>query len=139
MTDLLNNELIEAFQKSGMSIDEFIANYLAEKGVANPGQVVNELNNTLTGIDKNYEELKKHKAAGKDRASFLRNVCDKVAESADAQKAGEAFTILIDALNEEESSGAKAAPFESVDAVNYMKKLEEAITKDSLKNFSEGE
>ena len=137
MTELLNNELIEAFQNSGMSIDEFITVYLEKKGIADPGKIVKELNNTLAGIDNNYEELKKHKAAGKDRASFLRGVCDKVSENTDSKKAGEAFNIIIDALNGNESSNTNAAPFEGVDAVNYMNKLTKVIEQNSLKNFRE--
>ena len=139
MTDLseFNQEdLIEAFQNSGLSIDEFILAYLKEKGIDNPEEALAGINFTFAEIDKNYEDLKKCKAEGGNRKTFLRRVCDNVTQNADSQKAGEALAIITAGLNNAEQP-ENSMPYDGLDAVNYIDKLEKAIVKNTLNGYDE--
>ena len=139
MTDLREfnqKDLIEDFQKSGMSIDEFILAYLKEKGIENPEEALAEINSTFAEIDKNYEDLKKCKSEGGNRKTFLRRVCDNVTQNADSQKAGEALAIITAGLNNAEQP-ENSMPYDGLDAVNYIDKLEKAIRKNTLNGYDE--
>ncbi len=141
MTDLseFNQEdLIEAFQNSGLSIDEFILAYLKEKGIDNPEEALAGINFTFAEIDKNYEDLKKCKAEGGNRKTFLRRVCDNVIQNADSQKAGEALAIITAGLNNAEQP-ENSMPYDGLDAVNYIDKLEKAIRKNTLNGYDDEE
>ena len=129
-------DLIEAFQNSGMSIDEFILAYLKDKGIENPEEALAEINSTFAGIDKNYEDLKKCKAEGGNRKTFLRRICDNVTQNADPQKAGEALTIITAGLNNADQP-ENSMPYDGLDAVNYIDKLEKAIVKNTLNGYDE--
>lgn len=129
-------DLIEAFQKSGMAIDDFIITYLKEKGIENPEGALAELNATFSGIDKNYEDLKKCKAEGGNRKTFLRRVCDNVTQNAEPQKAGEALAIITAGLNNADQP-ENSMPYDGLDAVNYIDKLEKAIVKNTLNGYDE--
>ena len=139
MTDLseFNQEdLIEAFQNSGLSIDEFILAYLKEKGIDNPEEALAEINSTFAGIDKNYEDLKKCKAKGGNRKTFLRRICDNVTQNADPQKAGEALAIITAGLNNADRP-ENSMSYDGLDAVSYIDKLEKAIVKNTLNGYDE--
>lgn len=141
MTDLseFNQEdLIEAFQNSGLSIDEFILAYLKEKGIDNPEEALAGINFTFAEIDKNYEDLKKCKAEGGNRKTFLRRVFDNVTQNADSQKAGEALAIITAGLNNAEQP-ENSMPYDGLDAVNYIDKLEKAIRKNTLNGYDDEE
>lgn len=129
-------DLIEAFQNSGMSIDEFILAYLKDKGIENPEEALAEINSTFAGIDKNYEDLKKCKAEGGNRKTFLRRICDNVTQNADPQKAGEALAIITAGLNNADQP-ENSMPYDGLDAVNYIDKLEKAIVKNTLNGYDE--
>ena len=139
MTDLseFNQEdLIEAFQNSGLSIDEFILAYLKDKGIENPEKALAEINSTFAGIDKNYEDLKKCKAEGGNRKTFLRRVCDNVTQNAEPQKAGEALAIITAGLNNADQP-ENSMPYDGLDAVSCIDKLEKAIKKNALNGYDE--
>ena len=139
MTDLREfnqKDLIEAFQNSGLSIDEFILAYLKEKGIDNPEEALAEINSTFAGIDKNYEDLKKCKAEGGNRKTFLRRICDNVTQNADPQKAGEALAIITAGLNNADQP-ENSMPYDGLDAVSYIDKLEKAIKKNALNGYNE--
>ena len=130
-------DLIEAFQKSGMAIDDFIITYLKGKGIENPEGALAELNATFSGIDKNYEDLKKCKAEGGNRKTFLRCVCDNVTQNTAPQKAGEALAIITAGLNNDSEQPKNCQPYDGLDAVNYIDKLEKAIVKNTLNGYDE--
>lgn len=139
MTDLREfnqKDLIEAFQNSGLSIDEFILAYLKEKGIDNPEEALAEINSTFAGIDKNYEDLKKCKAEGGNRKTFLRRICDNVTQNADPQKAGEALAIITAGLNNADRP-ENSMSYDGLDAVSYIDKLEKAIVKNTLNGYDE--
>ena len=136
MTEFDQKDLLEEFQNSGMSIDEFILAYLKEKGIENPEGALAEMNATFAGIEKNYEDLKKCKAEGGNRKTFLRRVCDNVTQNADPQKAGEALAIITAGLNNAEQP-ENSMPYDGLDAVNYIDKLEKAIEKNTLNSYNE--
>lgn len=129
-------DLIEAFQNSGMSIDEFILAYLKEKGIENPEKALADINSTFAEVDKNYEDLKKCKAEGGNRKTFLRRVCDNVTQNAEPQKAGEALAIITAGLNNADQP-ENSMPYDGLDAVNYIDKLEKAIVKNTLNGYDE--
>ena len=136
LSEFNQEELIEAFQNSGLSIDEFILAYLKDKGIENPEEALAEINSTFAGIDKNYEDLKKCKAEGGNRKTFLRRICDNVTQNADPQKAGEALAIITAGLNNAEQP-ENSMPYDGLDAVNYIDKLEKAIVKNTLNGYDE--
>ena len=139
MTDLseFNQEdLIEAFQNSGLSIDEFILAYLKEKGIDNPEEALADINSTFAEVDKNYEDLKKCKAEGGNRKTFLRRICDNVMQNADPQKAGEALAIITAGFNNADQP-ENSMPYDGLDAVSCIDKLEKAIKKNALNGYDE--
>ena len=136
MTDFDQKDLLNEFQDSGMSIDEFILAYLKDKGIENPEEALAEINSTFAEIDKNYEDLKKCKAEGGNRKTFLRRICDNVTQNADPQKAGEALAIITAGLNNADQP-ENTMPYDGLDAVNYIEKLEKAIRKNTLNGYDE--
>ena len=71
-------DILEAYQQSGLTVDEFIVAYLRDKGIENPEKVAAGIDSSFKKIDKNYEELKKCKAQGGNRQTFLRNITVRV-------------------------------------------------------------
>ena len=129
-------DLVESFQNSGLSIDEFILAYLKDKGIENPEKALAEINSTFAGIDKNYEDLKKCKAEGGNRKTFLRRICDNVTQNTDPQKAGEALAIITAGLNNADQP-ENSMPYDGLDAVSCIDKLEKAIKKNALNGYDE--
>ena len=138
ITDFDQKDLLNEFQDSGMSIDEFILAYLKDKGIENPEEALAEINSTFAGIDKNYEDLKKCKAEGGNRKTFLRRICDNVMQNADPQKAGDALAIITAGLNNADQP-ENSMPYDGLDAVNYIDKLEKAIRKNTLNGYDDEE
>ena len=128
--------LLNEFQNSGLSADEFIKKYFAAKGIENPEEALAEINSTFAGIDKNYEDLKKCKAEGGNRKTFLRRICDNVTQNADPQKAGEALAIITAGLNNADQP-ENSMPYDGLDAVSCIDKLEKAIKKNALNGYDE--
>ena len=131
-------DILDAYQKSGLTVDKFIVAYLREKGIENPEDVAATIDFSFKKIDKNYEELKKCKTQGGNRQSFLRQICDKTFKDTNEQKTGEALSILISGLNNSDNQTAAAPAYEGVDAVNYVNKLENAIKNSALAGYAEG-
>jgi len=131
-------DILEAYQQSGLTVDEFIAAYLRDRGIENPEKVAAGINSSFKKIDKNYEELKKCKTQGGNRENFLRQICDETFKDTDSQKTGEALHILITGLNGNDNPTAAAPAYEGVDAVNYVNKLENAIKNSALAGYAEG-
>ena len=129
-------DILEAYQQSGLTVDEFIAAYLRDKGIENPEKVAAAIDSSFKKIDKNYEELKKCKTQGGNRQSFLRQICDKTFKDTNEQKTGEALSILISGLNNSDNQTAAAPAYEGLDAVNYVNKLEEAIKNNALAGYT---
>ena len=136
MTNLEQDDLFESFQRSGKSIEEFMLTYLKEKGIKNPEVALAEINSTLFAIDQNYEELKKVKATGGNRKTFLRRICDIVTKNTDSKKAGEALAILTAGLNNTEQPKS-SMPYDGLDAVNHIDKLENAIKENAIREYTE--
>lgn len=128
-------DILEAYQQSGLTVDEFIVAYLRDKGIENPEKVAAGIDSSFKKIDKNYEELKKCKAQGGNRQSFLRQICDKTFKNTNEQKTGEALIILISGLNNSDNQTAAPA-YEGLDAVNYVNKLEDAIKNNALAGYT---
>lgn len=130
-------DILEAYQQSELTVDEFIVAYLRDKGIENPEKVAAGIDSSFKKIDKNYEELKKYKAqgGGGNRQSFLRQICDKTFKNTNEQKTGEALSILISGLNNSDNQTAAAPAYEGLDAVNYVNKLEEAIKNNALAGY----
>ena len=128
--------LLNEFQNSGLSADEFIKKYFTAKGIENPEEALAEINSTFAGIDKNYEDLKKCKAEGGNRKTFLRRICDNVTQNADPQKAGEALAIITAGLNNADQP-ENSMPYDGLDAVSCIDKLEKAIKKNALNGYDE--
>ena len=128
--------LLEEFQRSGLSADEFIKKYLAGKGIADPDKAVKEIDSTLSEIDHHYSEIKKAKAEGKDRKSYLRDVCDSVLGNADTKKAGQAVAIVTNAL-EGKDSPESALEYDGIEAASLISDLDKAIENSTLAMLSE--
>ena len=133
----LAQDILDAYQKSGLTIDEFIVAYLRDKGIKNPEEVTAIIDSSFKKIDQNYEELKKCRPQGGNRQSFLRQICDKTFKDTNEQKTGEALSILISGLNNSDNQTAAAPAYEGLDAVNYVNKLENAIRNNALTGFTE--
>ena len=128
-------DIFEAYQQSGLTVDEFIVAYLRDKGIKNPEEVTAIIDSSFKKIDYNYEELKKYKSQGGDRKRFLRNICDETFKNTDEQKTGEALTVLLSGLNNDENPITDVPAYEDVDAVSYMNKLENAIKNNALADY----
>ena len=133
----LAQDILDAYQKSGLTIDEFIVAYLQDKGIENPEDVAATIDSSFKKIDQNYEDLKKCKAQVGNRQTFLRNICDETFKNTDEKKTGEALAVLLSGLNNGENPVANAPAYEGVDAVNYVNKLENAIRNNALTGFTE--
>lgn len=127
--------LLGEFQRSGLSVDEFIKNYLAKKGIADPDGAVKEIGSTLSEIDRHYAEIKKAKEQGKDRKAYLRSVCDSVLGDADPKKAGNAVAIVTNALEGRETPEA-ALEYDGIEAVSLVADLDKAIENSTLAMLS---
>lgn len=131
-------DILDAYQKSGLTVDKFIVAYLREKGIENPEDVAATIDFSFKKIDQNYEDLKKckAKAQGGNRQTFLRNICDETFKNTDEKKTGEALAVLLSGLNNSENTVANAPAYEGVDAVNYVNKLEDAIKSNALADYT---
>ncbi|MBE6375784.1 MAG: hypothetical protein E7050_04890 [Lentisphaerae bacterium] len=132
----IDSGILEVYQQSGLTVDEFIISYLRDRGIENPEKVAAVINSSFKKIDKNYEELKKCKAQGGNRQSFLRQICDKTFKNTNEQKTGEALSILISGLNNSDNQTAAAPAYEGLDAINYVNKLDEAIKNNALSGYA---
>ena len=127
--------LLAEFQRSGLSADEFIKKYLAGKGVPDPDAAVKEIDSTLTEIDRNYAAIKTAKEQGKDRKTYLREVCDSVFGDAAPEKAGKAVATVANALEGKESPES-ALEYDGFEAVSLVADLDKAIENSTLAMLS---
>lgn len=127
--------LLAEFQRSGLSADEFIKKYLAGKGIANPDEAVKEIDSTLSEIDRHYAEIKKAKEQGRDRKSYLRDVCNSVLGNADSKKAGLAVATVTNAL-EGKGSPESALEYDGIEAASLISDLDKAIENSTLAMLS---
>ena len=124
--------LLNAFEKSGLSEEEFIKQYLEIHGVANSCDILQKINSTLAGIDKHYEALKKAKNEGKDRKAYLREICDQVFIQADSPaKAGAALCSVINAL-EGKTETSDSLNYDGIEAISLIDNLDRAIVNNTL-------
>lgn len=130
--------LLNEFQNSGLSADEFIKKYFAAKGIKNPDQVIAEIDSTLSDIDYHYSEIKKAKEKGIDRKSYLRGVCDSVFANADAQKAGAALGIVTKGIEGKEQDSS-SLEYDGFEAASLISDLDTAIVNSTLEMLSEGD
>ena len=127
--------LLNEFQNSGLSADEFIQKYFTAKGIRNPEQVVAEIDSTLSDIDHHYAEIKKAKEKGIDRKSYLRGICDSVFAEADTQKAGIALGIVTKGIEGKEQNG-NILEYEGFEAASLISDLDNAIINSTLEMLS---
>jgi len=62
--------VLDEFEKSGKTIDEFIQEKLTAEGRTDAAEFVAEMNATFESIDKKYESLQKFKEQGYNRTEW---------------------------------------------------------------------
>ena len=129
--------LMEDFEKSGLSIDEFCKKYLAECGVKNPEEKLKKIDETFAGIEKHYKAIQKTRKQGGTRAQYLFKTCDPILSSTSPENAGKILSAIIQAIvgKKDESLEVKYTDDETKEeAMIALEKTLEAVT---VKNLSE--
>ena len=129
--------LMEDFEKSGLSIDEFCKKYLAECGVKNPEEKLKKIDETFAGIEKHYKAIQKTRKQGGTRAQYLFKTCDPILSSTSPENAGKILSAIIQAIvgKKDESLEVKYTDDETKEeAMIALEKTLEAVT---VKKLSE--
>jgi isopentenyl diphosphate isomerase/L-lactate dehydrogenase-like FMN-dependent dehydrogenase len=87
--------LMEEFEKSGLSIDEFCKKHLSECGIKNPEESLRKIDETFARIDKHYKAIKEARKKGVTRPEYLQKVCNPVLKKMSPEKAGEFLSEII--------------------------------------------
>lgn len=139
MEENTNDEnILDEFNKSGLSVDEFILKMFKEQNIENPEEQLAKINSTFQAIDKKYDELVEHKKNGGTRDSFLKGIVDNIASTADKKNVGKVLSDFVSVLKNEQPKADDQIPsYEGFDEMTHIQELSEAIKVDVLGNYFE--
>ena len=107
-------------------MDEFILKYFKEKGVADPEATLKRMDDTFKKIDERYEFFRIAREKGKDSASALRKIFNRIFEKLNPENAGKILTGLIKALGGEPAT-EQPLKYEGLEAADLINSLDETL------------
>ncbi len=132
--------LLDEFEKSGMTMDEFIKAKLTAAGHQDADAYVAEINATLKDIDAKYASLQEAKTSGSNREEWLRKEMDSVAQDYTPEESGKVFSSTIKVLNGEESDiPDENASYNALDAAFMVRELDDALVKNTCMDLNSEE
>ena len=135
--------LLDEYEKSGKSVDEFIREKLAAAGRQDAAECAAEIGATLTEIDEKYASLVKFKKDGGNREEWLRQEIDTIAKGSDPDDTGKVLSSTIKALDgDEQAVPDDDASYDALDAAFAIRELDDALVRnvcEDLDNNSETE
>ena len=132
--------LMEDFEKSGLSIDEFCKKYLSECGIKNPEEKLKKIDETFGKIEKHYSAIQKTRKQGGTRAQYLFQTCDPALSSTSPDNAGKILTAIIQTIvgkKDDPTFGVQYTDDESKE--DAMKSIEEALKATAIKDSQDKE
>lgn len=128
LTALENEQsaLLKEFEDSKLGVDEFILKYFKEKGVADPEATLKRMDETFKKIDERYEFFRIAREKGKDSASALRKIFNRIFEKLNPENAGKILTGLIKALGGEPAT-EQPLKYEGLEAADLINSLDETL------------
>lgn len=134
-------KLMDEFTASGLTIDEFVVQQLSSAR-EDGGEVAQKMLDMFKSIDKNYADLQKAKADGRNRREWLRESLDAdfavLPQNERAEVAGRILTESIDVLNSGKTEMSQPRSFEGLDAVEVVSDLDVALTRDGVAMLANG-
>ncbi|MBP5182335.1 MAG: hypothetical protein J6331_04830 [Lentisphaeria bacterium] len=132
--------LIEEFEKSNLSVDEFCKKYLTECGVEKPEETLQAIDATFAGIEKHYDAIQENRKKGGTRAQYLSEVCDPVLGKTSPENAGNILSAIIQAIcGKKGDPGLTVGYTDEESRGNAMKALEEALKDTTIKGIAQNE
>ena len=132
-------EILSDFEKSGLSVDQFIIEHLKAHGVDDPEQKLAVITQTLDAIDQNYSELQDYKKQGGSRQTWLRNKLDEELKDQPSEKSGQIVSAISSRVNDEPVNPVGAKKFSGLDAISMVKKIDNGIKNQVVSSLSENE
>ena len=138
MSEEIQNDLLKEFEESGLDLDSFMRKKLSEAGKVNAAEIVEEMNSTAAMIDKNYDNLKEHKANGGSRQGWLQRKLGAVFARMTPFQAGQVIGHLTNALSGSSEDIPEDAVYNEINAESKIEELDKAIIKSVARDFSCG-
>ena len=121
------DDLLLEFEKSGMDLDSFMKMKLEQAGVENAGEIVAEIDAVARSIDENYADLKRAKAAGESRQSWLKRKLAPVFAKITPRQAGAVMGDLTTRLAGRDEEVPEDAVYNEINADGKIEGLDTAI------------
>ena len=129
-------KLMDEYEASGMSMDDFITNKLKAAGRSDAEDFVKRMNTTLTSIDEKYKSLQEFKAKGGNREEWLRKEVDHASNGISSDIVGKFLSSTIKVLNGEDNDiPDENARYEGIDAVELIRELDKGIVNQTIKSL----
>ena len=108
---------------------------LEQSGIKGAGKIVEEINATAQSIDENYAELKRAKAAGESRQSWLKRKLDPVFAQITPRQAGAVMGHLTTQLAGNDDEVPEDAVYNEINADGKIEDLDTAIQISVCRDF----
>ena len=128
-------DLLLEFERSGLDLDTFMKMKLEQAGFGNAGELVAEIDATAKGIDENYADLKRAKADGMSRQSWLKKKLDPVFSELSPRQAGAVVEHLTGQLAGSDEEVPEDATYNEINADVKIENLDTAIQISVCRDF----
>ena len=133
-------KLMDEYEASGMSMDDFIMNKLKTAGRSDAEDFVKRMNTTLMSIDEKYKSLQEFKANGGNREEWLRKEVDQASNGISSDIVGKFLSSTIKVLNGEDNDiPDENADYNGIDAVELIRELDNGIVNQTIKSLAKEE
>ena len=133
-------KLMDEYEASGMSMDDFITNKLNTAGRSDAEDFVKRMNTTLMSIDEKYKSLQEFKANGGNREEWLRKEVDQASNGISSDIVGKFLSSTIKVLNGEDNDiPDENADYNGIDAVELIRELDNGIVNQTIKSLAKEE
>ena len=133
-------KLMDEYEASGMSMDDFIMNKLNTAGRSDAEDFVKRMNTTLMSIDEKYKSLQEFKANGGNREEWLRKEVDHASNGISPEIVGKFLSSTIKVLNGEDNDiPDENAEYNGIDAVELIRELDNGIVNQTIKSLGKEE
>ena len=130
--------LLDEYEKSGKSMDEFIREKLAASGREDAAECAAEIGATLTEIDAKYKSLQECKKNGGNREEWLRQEVDAVAKDYSPDDTGKVLSSTVKVLDGDEQAVPDGdASYDALDAAFAIRELDDALVRNVCREFDD--
>ena len=133
---LVMEELLAEYEKSGKSMDDFIQEKLTAAGRKDAAEYAKEISATLETIDQKFTGLQKYKAEGGNREEWLRREVDRAAADFSPDEVGKVLSSTVKVMQGDEAAlPDENASYSALDAAFLIRDLDDALVSNVCANL----